>query len=55
MNEKDDMILERISRGCCPVCGKPFDNMDDVTTTDYNGSDQPVHKRHIMFQSGASN
>jgi hypothetical protein len=40
-----DIVIERTNKGNCPICDKTLD--ETMVFEDYNGSKQPVHKRHI--------
>lgn len=40
-----DIVIERVNKGNCPVCNQPLGD-EEVIFEEYNGSHQPVHKRH---------
>lgn len=41
----ESLIIERVNQGNCPICDKPFGD-EEMTFIDYNGTKQPVHKKH---------
>lgn len=41
------ILLERVNKENCPICNKKLGT--DITFVDYNGTKQPVHKKHIKF------
>ena len=53
MREIPKIIEDRITKGNCPICDKSLEAPDDpVQFEDYNGSKQPVHKKHIQNLGG---
>lgn len=46
------LIESRVNAGLCPICctGMNIQNKEEIAFVDYNGSKQPVHKRHIRFK-----
>jgi hypothetical protein len=42
------IILSRVNKGKCPICNKKLE--EDIAFVNYNGTKQPVHKKHIKFK-----
>ncbi len=51
---ENDIVLERVAKGMCPVCNKPLDQKakdegDKIVFTEYKGTSQLVHQKHLKI------